>query len=105
MHGIKLSLNQVGARGDLTLISITGYVDTTTCKELTRTIQNLIKQKQYQIIADLAGVSYVSSAGWGVFMGEIKNILEKGGDLKIVQMASEVFEVFEDVKEAVESFT
>ena len=83
MHGIKLSLNQVGAKGDLTLISITGYIDTTTCKELTRTIQNLIKENQYQIIADLAGVSYISSAGWGVFMGEIKNILEIISLLKI----------------------
>jgi len=95
MQGIKLSFNRVGAKGDLTLISITGYIDTTTCKELTRSIQNLMDQKQYQIIADLAGVSYISSAGWGVFMGEIKNILEKGGDLKIVQMSPEVFEVFE----------
>lgn len=95
MQGIKLSMNKVGARGDITLISIVGYVDTTTCKELTRTIQDLIKERQYQIVADLGGVSYISSAGWGVFMGEIKNILEKGGDLKIVQMTSEVYEVFE----------
>jgi len=43
----------------------------------------------------LGGVSYISSAGWGVFVGEIKNIRDQGGDLKIVQMNSEVFEVFE----------
>ncbi|MBN2417661.1 STAS domain-containing protein [bacterium] len=95
MQGIKLSLNRVGAHGDITLLSIVGYIDTTTSKELTRTIQELIKKKHYQIVADLGGVSYISSAGWGVFMGEIKNILEKGGDLKIVQMTAEVFEVFE----------
>lgn len=95
MQGIKLSSNRVGANGDITLLSVVGYIDTTTSKELTRTIQELIKQKHYQIIADLGGVSYISSAGWGVFMGEIKNILEKGGDLKIVQMTAEVFEVFE----------
>lgn len=95
MQGIKLSVNYVGSRLDIALISIIGYVDTTTCQELAKLIQNLIKQKRYQIVADLGGVSYISSAGWGVFVGEIKNIRDQGGDLKIVQMNSEVFEVFE----------
>ena len=40
-------------------------------------------------------VNYVSSAGWGVFVGEIKGIRENGGDLKIVQMLPEVNEIFE----------
>jgi anti-sigma B factor antagonist len=95
MQGIKLSINYVGSRLDIALISIIGYVDTTTCQELAKLIQNLIKQKRFQIVADLGGVSYISSAGWGVFVGEIKNIRDQGGDFKIVQMNSEVFEVFE----------
>ena len=95
MQGIKISVSYVGARSDITLITILGYVDTTTCHELTRVIKKLILEKHYLIIADLGGVSYISSAGWGVFMGEIKDIRDKGGDLKIVQMSPEVFEVFE----------
>ncbi len=95
MQGIKVSVNYVGARLDVVLLTITGYVDTTTCLDLTKQIQSLMKQKRYQIIADLGEVSYISSAGWGVFVGEIKNIREKGGDIKIVQMTPEVFEVFE----------
>ena len=95
MQGIKIALNYVGARMDIALLTIIGYVDTTTCHELTKTIQDLIKQNFFQIISDLGGVTYVSSAGWGVFVGEIKNIRDRGGDLKIVQMSPEVFEVFE----------
>jgi len=95
MQGIKISVSYVGARLDIAFITILGYVDTTTCRELTKVIQDITEQKRYQIIADLGGVTYVSSAGWGVFVGEIKNIRERGGDLKIVQMTSEVFEVFE----------
>ena len=95
MQGIKISMSYVGARLDIALIRVFGYVDTTTCQELTKEIQDLVEQKHYQIIADLGGVTYISSAGWGVFVGEIKNIRDKGGDLKIVQMSPEVFEVFE----------
>jgi anti-sigma B factor antagonist len=95
MQGIKISVNYVGARLDIVLITILGYVDTTTCQELAKVIQDLVRQKRYQIVADLGGVTYISSAGWGVFMGEIKNVRDKGGDLKIAQMTPEVFEVFE----------
>jgi anti-anti-sigma factor len=95
MQGIKISVNYVGARLDIALIIIMGYVDTTTCQELAKVIQELIKRKYYHIITDLRGGTYISSAGWGVFMGEIKNVRDKGGDIKVVQMNPEVFEVFE----------
>lgn len=95
MQGIKVAVKTVGARLDVTLITVLGYVDTTTCHELTKLIQELIDQRNVQIIADLGGVTYISSAGWGVFVGEIKNIRDSGGDLKIVQMTPEVLEVFE----------
>jgi anti-sigma B factor antagonist len=93
--GVKISVNPVGARMDIKLLTILGYVDTTTSQELTRILKGIVADGHINIVADLGGVSYVSSAGWGVFVGEIKNIRDRGGDLKIVQMTPEVFEVFE----------
>ncbi|MBN1779940.1 STAS domain-containing protein [bacterium] len=95
MQGIKVGIQEVGAQLDIVLLSISGYVDTTTCQELTQLIQGLIKDQHIQIITDLGGVTYISSAGWGVFMGEIKGLREMGGDIKVVHMNPEVFEVFE----------
>ncbi len=95
MHGIDISVNNIGMRLDVTLLSITGYIDTSSCQELENIINDLINKNQIQIIADLGGVTYVSSAGWGAFMGKLKNIRDQGGDIKIVQMSQEVFEVFE----------
>ena len=95
IQGIKIQTHFVGAHMDIVLVTVLGYVDTTTCQELTKEIRALIEQEYHQIIADLGGVSYISSAGWGVFVGEIKNVRDRGGDIKIVQMSTEVFEVFE----------
>lgn len=95
MQGIQIQAHDVGSRLDISLISVSGYIDTTTCQEMAKTIQELMKQNKAQIIVDLGRVTYISSAGWGVFVGEIKNVREKGGDLKFVQMVPEVFEVFE----------
>jgi anti-sigma B factor antagonist len=95
MQGIQIQVHDVGSRLDISLISVSGYIDTTTCQEMAKIIQELMKQNKAQIIVDLGRVTYISSAGWGVFVGEIKNVREKGGDLKFVQMGPEVFEVFE----------
>lgn len=95
MQGIQIAVYQVGAKKDITLLVVSGFVDTTTCQELSKAIEDLIKQKKIQIIVDLSRVNYISSAGWGVFVGEIKNLRERGGDLKLVQMTPEVAEVFE----------
>lgn len=95
VQGMKTSTHWVGANRDIILLTVIGYVDTTTCKDLARQIREFMEENHLQIVVDLGGVSYISSAGWGVFVGEIKNIRERGGDLKIVQMTAEVIEVFE----------
>ncbi len=95
MQGIEFVLNRIGARGDIALIRIKGYIDTTTSGEVSSYLTRLMSQGVYLLIVDMGGVNYVSSAGWGAFVGEIRGIREHGGDLKIVQMTPDVFEVFE----------
>src|SRR3990172_1619851 len=95
MEGIDINVDKVGAYKDIALFRIRGYVDTTTAPELQRQLTNEIQEGQSQFVIDLGAVQYVSSAGWGVFVGEIRNLRERGGDLKLSQMAPEVFEVFD----------
>lgn len=95
MEGIQISLSKVGARRDIALFRVKGYIDTQTCSEMLREMTTVIKQGMFHIIVDMGQVNYVSSAGWGVFVGEIKGIRENGGDLKLVQMMPEVYDVFE----------
>lgn len=94
MQGIDVTVNKIGARGDIALVKIKGYVDTTTSSDLFGELSNLLNDEIAQFIIDMGGVNYISSAGWGVFIGEIRNIRERGGDLKIVQMTPDVYEVF-----------
>ncbi|UCE08164.1 MAG: STAS domain-containing protein, partial [bacterium] len=86
---------KIGVRGDIALVKIKGYIDTTTSSEVSTKLNELINDGTYQLVIDMGGVNYVSSAGWGSFVGEIRNIRENGGDLKIVQMTPDVLEVFE----------
>ena len=95
MEGIQITVERVGARQDIAVVKITGYIDTTTSSELERVIQNLLREQRYKIIIDLEEVEYISSAGWGIFISEIKNIRNNHGDLKLANMSESVLEVYE----------
>jgi anti-sigma B factor antagonist len=95
MEGIEITNYQVGVNRDIALLKVRGFIDTTTSPDLQKTIAQTIEDGVFQFVIDLGTVHYVSSAGWGVFVGEIRGLREKGGDLKIVKMTPEVFEVFE----------
>ena len=95
MQGINLSYSYIGAMGDIILLKLKGFLDTTTSAEVSAKLREMLNSNRYQHIIDMSSVNYVSSAGWGVFVGEIRNIRENGGDLKIVQMTPDVYDVFE----------
>jgi len=116
MNSISISFSRPEENPDVSVISVKGYVDTTTSAELEESLKRLLKKGRYNIVIDLEGVNYISSAGWGIFISEIKEIRENGGDLKLAAMIGDVYEVFEllefqtilesydTVEEAVRSF-
>lgn len=95
MEGIQVSAEVAGSRNHISIIKVGGYIDTTTSSELERALDSLLKQGRFFIIVDLGNVDYISSAGWGIFISEIKAIRENGGDLKLVRMVPDVYEIFE----------
>lgn len=95
MEGIQTTIKFTGPGDSIGVIKVGGYIDTTTSSELERALGSLLKKNQYRIIVDLGDVDYISSAGWGIFISEIKGIKENAGDLKLVRMIPEVYEVFE----------
>jgi anti-sigma B factor antagonist len=95
MEGIQVSVEKAGLHNNIAVIKVGGYIDTTTSAELEHSLDTLLKAGTYNIIIDLGNVDYISSAGWGIFISEIKGIREKGGDLKLVRMIPDVYEVFE----------
>jgi anti-sigma B factor antagonist len=95
VHGIGVSVVPAKDTGDVTILKVSGYLDTTTASELETALYGLLKKDRCKIVVDLTGVTYISSAGWGIFIGEIKEIRSRGGDLKLAGMVGDVFEVFQ----------
>jgi len=95
MKGIDVYVEEAAQNPAVSILRVSGYVDTTTSPDLERRLQALLKEKRFHIVVDLASVEYISSAGWGLFISEIREIRENGGDLKLAGMIADVREVFD----------
>lgn len=92
---IKISLDASGDTGSVAIVRVDGVVDTMTSGNLETVMNSLIEQKRYNIVVDLGGVEYISSAGWGIFISNIREIRQNRGDIKLAQMTPPVYEIFE----------
>jgi anti-sigma B factor antagonist len=95
MRSLEYSVETVGAKKTIAILSLDGYVDSATSLNMDEAIDSILLQKVYQIVVDLTKVSYISSAGWGVFISTIKDIRENNGGLKIAGMRPDVRDVFD----------
>lgn len=101
----------------VTIISLEGNVlGGPDAVELNNTLHKLIDARKKKVVVDLKGVSSMNSSGLGMLIGGVTTMRNAKGDLKLA-CASEkiikllevtkllsVFEHFDSVKKAVESF-
>jgi anti-sigma B factor antagonist len=100
----------------LSLISLEGYLDAHTAPKFEAAIQSELDEKRSSIIVDCSKLTYISSAGLGVFMTFIEEVREIGGDIKLCGLVpkvrhtfeilgfQDIFELLDDVPAAVASF-
>lgn len=77
----------------------------------------VLKKGQRKVLVDLAGVTYIDSAGVGMMAAELKIVRKQGGAMKLINLTSKshrllammklmtVFEIFEDEAAAMRSFS
>ena len=85
---IEIKKNQ-----EQTVIAIVGRLDTITAPALEKTINEDIEGTK-DLILDLKGLEYISSAGLRVLLSAQKK-MQKIGSMKVVNVCENVMEVFE----------
>ena len=92
MEGFEVSKSE---NGDVSILYLKGYLDAHTAPDLETEFQKLVDAKKYNIIVNFQDLSYISSAGLGVFMGFIEDIRKNGGDIKLTDMKPKIYRVFD----------
>ena len=104
-------------RDPVTVVSIDGSVDGSTAAELVAAMSAQVAEGRARLVANLAGVDYMSSAGLRALLETVKGSRQRGGDLRLAAVQPNVLRVldlsgftgilrvFPDVDSAVGSFS
>ena len=79
---------------ELVTLEITGRLDTTTAPNL-ESIVNELSEDTKELVFDISGVEYISSAGIRVLLGAHKKMNLNQGTMRIEKANEQVREVFE----------
>ena len=113
MSGFEISKQE---DGNIVVLYLKGFLDAHTAPKLESALQECLGQGKFRIIVNFEELSYISSAGLGVFMGFIEEVRQNNGDIKLSNMSPKIYrvfdllgfpalyEIFEDEKEARNKF-
>jgi anti-sigma B factor antagonist len=71
-----------------------GMLDGHTAPDFDRTLGDLVEQRHDRIVLDLAGLTYIASAGVGVMINYLQQLQNHGGCLHIANPTTAVGEIF-----------
>ncbi|MBO7166670.1 MAG: STAS domain-containing protein [Kiritimatiellae bacterium] len=84
---------EIKRSAEKTTIELAGRLDTTTAPALDKTINEDIGETK-NLVLDIKGLEYISSAGLRVLLGAQKK-MQKVGTMKVINVCDMVMEVFE----------
>lgn len=90
----EFKINQRDGEG-VSVIDLKGYLDAHTATDLETAFQKLLSDRKYNIVVNCKDLSYISSAGLGVFMAFIEDVRKNNGDIKLSNMSPKVYNVFD----------
>jgi anti-anti-sigma factor len=81
--------------GGIVVLRVKGHLDSSSAGELEGILESVYEYGYRKIIVDLKDVTYISSGGWGIFTSRVKLLREGEGDVVLVGMSSEVYDIYE----------
>ncbi len=92
MSSFSVTFSRLGAAR---VLALAGDLDAHTAPEFEAALAACLDAGDARIVADGSGLSYVSSAGLGVFMAFLEPARALGGDVVIAALPARVFETFD----------
>jgi anti-anti-sigma factor len=80
-------------QGAVSVVAVAGRVDSATAPDLENALKRLVEAEKTQIVLDLLGVEYMSSAGLRAMVSTLKAVKRVNGDLRVANPSSRVDEV------------
>ena len=95
MENIQINSKFADKNGEIMIIDLSGHVDQSNSRQLQKTFDDIIDSNVFKIVVNFQNLHYMSSAGWGIFVGEVKRFRENGGDIKLAEMNPDINDVYQ----------
>jgi len=95
---LNIRIEQDIKSGETARVYVEGRVDTATAPDLEKEIQPLLGGTVKQLVFDLEGLEFITSAGIRVIMAARKRIAEREGSCLLVNLQPQIEKVLEIVK-------
>lgn len=80
---------------NITVLNLNGFLDAHTSVELEKYFNDIISEDKYKIVVNFEKLTYISSAGLGVFMAFIETARNNSGDIKLCAMSDKIYNIFD----------
>jgi anti-anti-sigma factor len=116
MQALKIQRTHVEYKPEVILWKMEGALDADSIEVISREFDSVQRLKESFLVADMSGVSFVSSAAMGQLMGHRQTLVEKGGDLVIAGLnldiktklslmgAAKIFKFYNELRAAVNAY-
>ena len=92
MNSFSITMRE---QNNVDILDLKGYLDAHTTPDLEKAFTQLSEKKKYRILVNCRELTYISSAGLGVFMAYIEDVRKNNGDIKLSNMTSKVYNIFD----------
>ncbi len=89
---MEITQEKIGA---ITVLAVQGSLDASTSAALEQRLAALLDTGERRLLCDLAGLTYVSSAGLRVFVSASKKLKAQAGQLALCALSAQVQRVFD----------
>ncbi len=116
MPSLKIFAKPVELRPDLTMWEMKGPLDSDSIGYINEEFGSVLESKQTFLVAEMSGVTHVSSAAIGQLMGCRQLLMERGGDLVITGVsldiksklsamgATKIFKFYNELRSAINAY-
>lgn len=95
MKAFNFSSREAATDSSIRIFELCGYIDAHTVIEFEKAANKVIEGGTNNLILDISGLSYISSAGIGAMMGLARQLSQLGGDLVLLNPTPKVYSILD----------
>ena len=95
MNHFSIAIRTAMENSEISVVEVGGVLDINSIGDFETMVDGLLKKKQFKLVLNMEKLTYISSAGMGFLVGNIKEVRKNKGDIKIAGVNSDIYRVFE----------